>query len=65
MTGDKAKILLVEDNIALSGVIQFNLTRAGYQVTAVNNGREAIAALERGRVARRSAGGRAHTALRR
>ncbi len=48
MVGDKAKILLVEDNIALSGVIHFNLTRAGYQVTAVNNGREAIAALERG-----------------
>ena len=48
MSGDKAKILLVEDNIALSGVIHFNLTRAGYQVTAVGNGREAIAALERG-----------------
>lgn len=48
MNGDKAKILLAEDNLALSGVIHFNLTRAGYQVTTVNNGREAIAALERG-----------------
>ncbi len=48
MTGDKAKILLVEDNVALSGVICFNLSRAGYQVTAVGNGREAIDALQRG-----------------
>ena len=48
MSGDKARILLVEDNVALSGVICFNLTRAGYEVTAVSNGREAIEALERG-----------------
>jgi CheY-like chemotaxis protein len=48
MSGDKARILLVEDNIALSGVICFNLTRAGYPVTAVSNGREAIDALHRG-----------------
>ena len=43
----KARILLVEDNLALSGVICFNMTRAGYQVTPVNNGREAIDALQR------------------
>jgi two-component system chemotaxis response regulator CheY len=49
MSGEKVKILLVEDNLALSGVICFNLTRAGYQVTPVSNGREAIEALERGR----------------
>jgi CheY-like chemotaxis protein len=49
MNGEKAKILLVEDNVALSGVICFNLTRAGYQVTPVSNGREAIDALQRGR----------------
>jgi two-component system, chemotaxis family, chemotaxis protein CheY len=48
MAGEKEKILLVEDNVALSGVICFNLTRAGYQVTAVGNGREAIEALQRG-----------------
>ncbi len=49
MSGDKAKILLVEDNVALSGVISFNLTRAGYRVTAVSNGREAIDALGQSR----------------
>jgi two-component system chemotaxis response regulator CheY len=48
MAGTKEKILLVEDNVALSGVICFNLVRAGYQVTAVSNGREAIDALQRG-----------------
>jgi two-component system chemotaxis response regulator CheY len=49
MIGENVKILLVEDNLALSGVICFNLTRAGYQVTSVNNGREAIQALQQGR----------------
>ena len=49
MSGENVKILLVEDNLALSGVICFNLTRAGYQVTSVNNGREAIQALQQGR----------------
>ena len=48
MGSEKAKILLVEDNVALSGVICFNLTSAGYLVTAVGNGREAIDALQRG-----------------
>lgn len=43
----KAKILLVEDNLALSGVICFNMARAGYQVTPVNNGREALEELQR------------------
>lgn len=47
MSGEKAKILLVEDNVALSGVICFNLARAGYDVTPVSNGREAIDALQR------------------
>jgi CheY-like chemotaxis protein len=49
MSGEHIKILLVEDNLALSGVICFNLTRAGYEVTSVHNGREAIEALQRGR----------------
>jgi len=49
MNCDKAKILLVEDNVALSGVVCFNLTRAGYQVTAVRDGREAMDAIQRGR----------------
>jgi two-component system, chemotaxis family, chemotaxis protein CheY len=45
MAEEKASILLVEDNVALSGVICFNLIRAGYQVTAVSNGREALEAI--------------------
>lgn len=44
---EKAKILLVEDNVALSGVINFNLVRAGYQVTSVGNGRDALDAVQR------------------
>jgi CheY-like chemotaxis protein len=46
MNTGKASILLVEDNDALRGVISFNLMRAGYQVTVVTNGREALTALE-------------------
>jgi two-component system chemotaxis response regulator CheY len=48
MNTAKANILLVEDNDALRGVISFNLMRAGYQVTVVANGREALDALEHG-----------------
>ena len=44
----KAKILVCEDNVALSGVISFNLVRAGFEVTSVNNGRLALEALEKG-----------------
>src|SRR5215210_6372759 len=45
---DKAKILVCEDNVALSGVICFNLVRAGFEVTSVVNGRLALDALEKG-----------------
>jgi CheY-like chemotaxis protein len=45
MANEKARILLVEDNVALSGVICFNLVRAGYQVTAVSDGRAAMEAI--------------------
>ena len=48
MTNEKAKILVCEDNVALSGVICFNLTRAGFQVTSVANGKLALEALEKG-----------------
>jgi two-component system, chemotaxis family, chemotaxis protein CheY len=48
MTKDKAKILVVEDNAALSGVVCFNLVRAGFQVTSVNNGRHALETAEKG-----------------
>ena len=46
--GEKAKILVCEDNVALSGVISFNLVRAGFEVTSVSNGRMALEALEKG-----------------
>ena len=42
----KAKILVCEDNVALSGVVCFNLVRAGFEVTSVANGRLALDALE-------------------
>ncbi len=35
--------------MALSGVISFNLVRAGFEVTSVGNGRLALDALEKGR----------------
>src|SRR5262245_33913851 len=43
----KAKILVCEDNTALSGVVCFNLVRAGFQVTSVSNGRLALDALQK------------------
>ena len=47
MASGKAKILVCEDNTALSGVICFNLVRAGFQVTAVGNGRLALETLQK------------------
>jgi two-component system chemotaxis response regulator CheY len=46
MANDKAKVLVCEDNAALSAVVCFNLRRAGFQVTAVTNGRLALEALQ-------------------
>jgi two-component system, chemotaxis family, chemotaxis protein CheY len=48
MANEKAKILVCEDNVALSGVICFNLVRAGFDVTSFGNGRLALDALEKG-----------------
>jgi len=48
MADRKAKILVVEDNAALSGVICFNLVRAGFEVTSATNGRAALDLLEKG-----------------
>ena len=48
VTKEKAKVLVCEDNVALSGVICFNLVRAGFEVTSVGNGRSALDALEKG-----------------
>jgi two-component system, chemotaxis family, chemotaxis protein CheY len=47
MASEKARILVCEDNVALSGVICFNLVRAGFDVTSVSNGRLALDALEK------------------
>jgi two-component system, chemotaxis family, chemotaxis protein CheY len=44
---EKTRILVCEDNVALSGVICFNLVRAGFDVTSVANGRLALDALEK------------------
>ena len=41
MTGEAKKILVAEDNLALSSVLRFNLERAGFNVTVAQNGREA------------------------
>ena len=38
------KALIAEDNPALSGVVRFNLQRAGFEVTVTRNGREALEA---------------------
>lgn len=48
MANQKAKVLVCEDNVALSGVICFNLVRAGFEVTSVANGRLALDALQKG-----------------
>lgn len=47
MANHNAKILIVEDNKALAGVVGFNLIRAGFQVATVDNGREALEMLGR------------------
>ncbi len=39
--GSSARILVAEDNPALSGVIRFNLTRVGHEVTVARDGRQA------------------------
>jgi len=48
MLDRKGKVLVVEDNAALSGVICFNLVRAGFDVTAATNGRAALDMLQKG-----------------
>jgi CheY-like chemotaxis protein len=48
MADRKEKILVVEDNAALSGVICFNLVRAGFDVTSANNGRAGLETLKKG-----------------
>lgn len=49
LEGGSAKILVCEDNLALQGVISFNLVRAGFDVTTVTNGRDALETLKKGK----------------
>lgn len=48
MAERKARILVVEDNAALSGVVCFNLVRAGFEVVSVPHGGAALEALKKG-----------------
>jgi CheY-like chemotaxis protein len=41
------RILIAEDNPALANVLRFNLQRAGFEVVAAGNGREALELAER------------------
>ncbi|MCE3014327.1 MAG: response regulator [Pirellula sp.] len=43
---ESRKVLVAEDNIVLGDVIQFNLQRAGFDVTLARNGNDAIRLLE-------------------
>ena len=42
------KVLVVEDDLALSDVVSFTLRRAGYEVTAAHDGLAAVEAFEQG-----------------
>lgn len=46
MSHDVKRILVAEDNPALSQVVCFNLESAGFQVTTALNGREALERLD-------------------
>jgi CheY-like chemotaxis protein len=46
MNYNRARILVCEDNGALSAIICFNLRRAGFEITAVENGQAALDALK-------------------
>ena len=37
----RPRILIAEDNVALNGILRFNLTQAGFEVTSARDGREA------------------------
>jgi len=41
MSNQRLRILVAEDNLALAGVLRFNLERAGYEVSVANNGSDA------------------------
>lgn len=43
----KKRILVIEDDMDIIELVNMILTRAGYEVTACNNGRDAIAAIKK------------------
>ncbi len=47
MSSERKRILVADDNPALSSVVRFNLQRAGFAVTVARNGLEAWNHLER------------------
>lgn len=46
MMSARKRILVVEDNVALARVVQFNLERAGHDVVVAVHGRQALTVLE-------------------
>lgn len=47
MSRENARILVVDDELSMREVLEFMLTREGYQVSCVGSGREAISAIQR------------------
>jgi CheY-like chemotaxis protein len=47
MTVEKKRILVVDDNVAMSTVLQYSLARAGFDVSVAGNGREALERTQR------------------
>lgn len=47
ITDSKKRILIVEDNKAMSSVLRFNIQKAGYDAVVANNGVEGLEALQR------------------
>ena len=45
MTDPKKRVLIVEDNKAMSSVLRFNIQKAGYDAVVANNGVEGLEAL--------------------
>jgi len=46
MLANPPRVLVAEDNLALAGVVRFNLEHAGFQVTVARDGQEAWDAMQ-------------------